>query len=162
MSRMWNGVLAACSLVAVLSWGAGELAAQQNPPSDPKAIVKDRQDTMKAQGKLLATVKNYTDGKVDQKAAEDALAHLMQLTRSLPGKFPPGTGMAEFPGVSGAKPAIWSDPAKFKDANKPALAQEQTLLDLVKAGDKAAVAAQVKTTVDKGCGACHGIYRQKL
>jgi cytochrome c556 len=158
MKRLLGSTIIAGALVVALGWGGGQVAAQQ----DPKAVIKDRQDTMKAQGKALATAKGFFEGRVDQATAEAAVTELIKTTSGIVDKFPPGTGMAEFPGVSGAKPAIWSEWEKFKETPKAAIAQEQKLLSLIKAGDKEAVGKQLAATWDDGCQVCHKPYREKL
>jgi cytochrome c556 len=157
MNRLLGGTMIAGALVVALGLAAGGVAAE-----DQKAIIKDRQDTMKAQGKALATAKGFSEGRVDQATAEAAISDLIKITSRLVDKFPPGTGMADFPGVSGAKPAIWSDWEKFKEAPKAAIAQEQKLLALIKAGDKQAGGLQSAATWDDGCQVCHKVYREKL
>ncbi|MDB5407326.1 MAG: cytochrome c [Rhodospirillales bacterium] len=158
MKRLLGSTIIAGALVAALGWGAANVAAEQ----DPKAVIKDRQDTMKAQGKALAAAKGFSEGRVDQATAEAAISDLIKTTSRIVDKFPPGTGMAEFPGVSGAKPAIWTEWDKFKAAPQAAVAQEQKLLALIKAGDKQAVGAQSAATWDDGCQVCHKPYREKL
>jgi cytochrome c556 len=157
MKRLLGSAIVAGALFAVLGVTAGGIAAE-----DPKTIIKDRQETMKAQGKALATAKAYSEGRVDQATAEAAINDLIKTTSGLIEKFPPGTGMKEFPGVSGAKPAIWTEWDKFKEAPKAAIAQEQKLLALIKAGDKQAVGPQSAATWDDGCQVCHKPYREKL
>jgi cytochrome c556 len=145
------------ALIATIAWGAAAVFAQ-----DKAAIVDDRQATMKSQGRALATAKGYSEGRVEQGEAIAAITELIKTTSSLVDKFPPGTGMAEFPGKSGAKPTIWTEWDKFKEAPKAAIAQEEKLLADIKAGDKAAVGKQAAATWDDGCQVCHRPYRQQL
>ncbi len=102
------------------------------------------------------------EGRVEQAEAIAAVTNLIKTTSALPDKFPPGTGMAEFPGKSGAKPAIWTEWDKFKDAPKAAVEQEEKLLAAIKAGDKEAVGKQAGATWEDGCQVCHRPYREKL
>ena len=105
------------ALIATVAWGAAAVFAQ-----DKTAIIDDRQATMKSQGRALAAAKGYSEGRVEQSEAIAAVTELIKTTSSLVDKFPPGTGMAEFPGKSGAKPTIWTEWDKFKEAPKAAIA----------------------------------------
>src|SRR5260370_3642527 len=155
-NRMRKAVAAAAVIVA-LAWGAAGVLAQ-----DKAAIIADRQETMKSQGRALAAAKGYSEGRVEQSEAIAEVTEFIKTTSSLVDKFPPGTGMAEFPGKSGAKPTIWTEWDKFKEAPKAAIAQEEKLLADIKAGDKAAVGKQAAATWDDGCQVCHRPYRQQL
>jgi cytochrome c556 len=149
--------IAAAAVIVVLACAAAGVLAQ-----DKAAIIADRQETMKSQGRALATAKGYSEGRVEQAEAIAAVTQLIKTTNSLVDKFPPGTGMAEFPGKSGAKPTIWTEWDKFKEAPKAAIAQEEKLLADIKAGDKAAVGKQAGATWDDGCQVCHRPYRERL
>ena len=157
MKRIIGGAVAISAIVVALGWGPAAVRAQ-----DKIAIIDDRQATMKGQGRALAAAKGYSEGRVEQAEAIAAVTNLIKTTSSLPEKFPPGTGMAEFPGKSGAKPAIWTEWDKFKDAPKAAVEQEEKLLAAIKAGDKEAVGKQAGATWEDGCQVCHRPYREKL
>jgi cytochrome c556 len=157
MKRIIASALAASALTVAIGWGTATVMAQ-----DKLGIIMDRRDTMKAQGKALETARFYAEGRASQTEAEAAVAKLIDTTKGLVEKFPPGTGMAEFPGKSGAKPAIWSEWDKFKAAPQASVTQEEKLLAFIKAGDKQGVSTQVKATWDDGCQVCHIPYREKL
>lgn len=157
MRNVMAGAVTLSALVAALGWGAAGVFAQ-----DKTAIIDDRQATMKSQGRALAAAKGYSEGRVEQAEAIAAVTELIKTTSSLIDKFPPGTGMAEFPGKSGAKPTIWTEWDKFKEAPKAAITQEEKLLADIKAGDKEAVGKQAGATWDDGCQVCHRPYRQPL
>jgi cytochrome c556 len=152
-----RNAIAAAAVIVALAWGVAGVLAQ-----DKAAIIADRQAAMKSQGRALATAKAYSEGRVEQGEAIAAVTELIKTTNSLVDKFPPGTGMAEFPGKSGAKPTIWTEWDKFKEAPKAAIAQEEKLLADIKTGDKAAVGKQAGATWDDGCQVCHKAYREKL
>jgi cytochrome c556 len=158
MKRLLGSTIIAGALVVALGWGAGNVSAQ----SDLEAAVKDRQATMKAQGAAVATIKKYIDGAVQQSDAVKAADDLVKIAATVPSKFPKGTATTDFPGKSGAKPAIWSEPDKFAAAAKNEQAEVAKLNAAVKSGDKAAVAAQFDATGKQGCGGCHTPYREKL
>src|SRR5471032_1391708 len=112
MKRIVGSVIVAGALVVALGWGATTVSAQ-----DKDAVVKDRQDTMKAQGAAMGTIKKYLDGEADQAAATKSAEDLVKTAQSLPGKFPKNTGNAEVP-ASYARPIIWTENDKFIAAQK--------------------------------------------
>jgi len=153
MSVKFGGAVAAAALV--VSLGAAGVYAQ-----DKAAIVKDRQETMKAQAAGLGEVKKYVEGNGDQKAAEAGVQKTLAALKSAPSKFQPGTSLEDMPNVSWAKPDIWKDQAKFEAAYKNAVAEVEKLDQAVKTGDKAKVQAQFADTGKNGCGGCHTPFRQ--
>ncbi|MBV9522248.1 MAG: cytochrome c, partial [Alphaproteobacteria bacterium] len=72
------------------------------------------------------------------------------------------TGMAEFPGKSGAKPAIWTDWDKFLAAQKTMVDEAQKLEAAVKSGDKQAIQDRWSSVSKNGCGGCHTTFRERL
>jgi cytochrome c556 len=149
------GTVAAALLVGAATMQAG--LAQ-----DKAALVTERQDTMKLQGKLLGTAAGFAQGKSDQAQAEAAVNQLIATTTNLLDKFPPGTSAADFPGKSGAKPEFWTEMDKVKGIVPGVIQQEQKLLAAIKSGDKEAVGKQANATWNDGCQTCHNPYRLKL
>jgi cytochrome c556 len=129
---------------------------------DTDAIVKDRQATMKQQGKAMGGVKAFLDGKSDQAVAQAAATTLTQTTQKIPDLFPPGTDKPSPDGDFAPKAAIWTDWDKFLGAQKAAAAKAEALLAAVKAGDKAAIQTAFADMGKNGCGACHTTFREKL
>ncbi len=138
--------------------GAGAMALAQ----DKDAILKDRQATMKQQGKDAGTVKGYLTGKADQTAAVAAATDLTKTTRKIPDLFPPGSGGPSPDGDFQPKPTVWTDWDKFLDAQKAAAAKADALLAAITAGDKAAIQTAFADLGKNGCGACHTTFREKL
>jgi len=138
--------------------GAGAMALAQ----DKDAILKDRQATMKQQGKDAGTVKAYLTGKADQTAAVAAATELTQTTKKIPDLFPPGSGAPSPDGDYQPKPTVWTDWDKFLDAQKAAAAKAEALLTAIKAGDKAAIQTAFADLGKNGCGNCHTTFREKL
>jgi cytochrome c556 len=157
MIRIVSMVMAASAAIVAIGWGVASVSAQ-----DKLAIVMDRRETMKAQGKALEAARFFAEGKATQAEAEAAVTKLIGTTGGLVEKFPPGTGMAEFPGKSGAKPGIWTEWDKFKAIPASVVSQEEKLLASIKSGDKDAVAKQAQATWNDGCQTCHIPYREKL
>jgi cytochrome c556 len=138
--------------------GAGAMALAQ----DKDAILKDRQATMKQQGKDAGTVKAYLTGKADQPAAVAAATDLTKTTKKIPDLFPPGSGGPSPDGDFQPKPTVWTDWGKFLDAQKAAAAKADALLAAITAGEKAAIQTAFADLGKNGCGACHTAFREKL
>jgi cytochrome c556 len=151
-----SGVLAAALGLAVAGAGGSVLA------QDKEAVLKDRQATMKEQGKDVGAVKAYLDGKEDLAQAKAAAADLTQTTKKIPDLFPPGTGGPNPTGDYVAKPVIWTDWNKFLDAQKTAAAKADALLVAVNGGDKTAIEAAFNDLGKNGCGGCHTTFREKI
>ena len=58
--------------------------------ADVEAVIKERQTTMKQQGKDMGAVKAFLDGKGDQTAALTAATNLTSTTHRFPICFRPG------------------------------------------------------------------------
>jgi cytochrome c556 len=148
--------IALCTAIIVTGLGSSVVRAQ-----DPAAAIDARQAVMKAQGKAMAAIKAFIDDKGDLTAAQAAGADLLVQIAKIPDIFPKGTGMAEFPGKSYVKPAVWTEWDKFLEIQKTALAKAQALSAALKGGDKAAITAAFGDLGKNGCGACHEPYREK-
>jgi len=144
--------------LAILVAGAGEMALAQ----DKETTLKNRQATMKEQGKDLGAVKAYLDGKGDLAQAKTGAANLTQTTKKIPELFPPGTGGPNPTGDYVAKPVIWTDWDKFLGAQKAAASKADALLVAVNGGDKTAIEAAFNDLGKNGCGACHTTFREKI
>jgi len=148
-------VLGAAAIV--LAGTAGFALAQ-----DKEAVLKERQATMKEQGKDVGAVKAYLDGKGDLAQAKTSADNLTQTTKKIPQLFPPGTGGPSPDGDYVAKPEIWTDWNKFLDAQKAAAAKADALFVAVNGGDKSAIEAAFNDLGKNGCGGCHTTFREKI
>jgi cytochrome c556 len=146
------------AVLAIVVVGASGSALAQ----DKESVLKDRQATMKEQGKNAGAVKAYLDGKGDLAQAKAAAADLTRTTKKIPELFPPGTGGPNPTGDYVAKPTIWTDWNKFLDAQKAAAAKADVLLVAVNSGDKTAIEAAYNDLGKNGCGACHTTFREKI
>jgi cytochrome c556 len=149
-------VLGAAAAIVVA--GAAGLAVAQ----DKETVLKEREATMKEQGKDIGAVKAYLDGKGDLAQAKTGAANLTQTTKKIPQLFPAGTGGPSPDGDYVAKPEIWTDWNKFLDAQKAAAAKADALLVAVNGGDKAAIEAAFNDLGKNGCGGCHTTFREKI
>jgi cytochrome c556 len=151
--RIRLGIIGAAFGIAIA--GIGASWAQ-----DANTTVTERQEHMKAQGKALAAIKAYIDGKGDLDAARKGGADLVTLTANIPVMFPQQTGMAEYPGKSYAKPDIWAQWDKFGQAAQTAHARVVALNAALLSGDKQAITAAFQAAGKEGCGGCHTPFRQ--
>jgi cytochrome c556 len=149
-------VLGAAAAIVVA--GAAGLAVAQ----DKETVLKEREATMKEQGKDIGAVKAYLDGKGDLAQAKTGAANLTQTTKKIPQLFPAGTDGPSPDGDYVAKPEIWTDWNKFLDAQKAAAAKADALLVAVNGGDKAAIEAAFNDLGKNGCGGCHTTFREKI
>ena len=143
---------------AIIVAGAAGFAVAQ----DKETVLKERQATMKEQGKDVGAVKAYLDGKGDLAQAKTGAANLTQTTKKIPQLFPAGTGGPSPDGDYVAKPEIWTDWNKFLDAQKTAAAKADALLVAVNGGDKGAIEAAFADLGKNGCGGCHTTFREKV
>lgn len=126
----------------------------------PEVLVKQRQAAMTLQGKYFGPMAGMAQGKVPYNADTVAFnsAMLDALSRM------PWDGFAESTKdvtvKTAALPAIWSEPAKFKEAQDSLQKQVQALVAVSKGGDEAAQKAAIGA-VGKACGACHQNFREK-
>ncbi|MGE0259282.1 MAG: cytochrome c [Alphaproteobacteria bacterium] len=147
-----------CALGAALSLfvvGAGAGWAQQPPP-----VVKQRQDVMKEQGRALAAIKAFLDGKGDQAAAQAGADDLLKTLPQIPDVFPQKTSSAEYPGQTRAKPDIWAEWDKFLAAQQNALSKARALDAAVKTGDKPQIQTAFADMGQNGCNGCHTPFRE--
>jgi cytochrome c556 len=144
--------------LAILMAGASGIAFAQ----DKETVLKNRQATMKEQGKDIGAVKAYLEGKGDLAQAKSGAANLTQTTKKIPELFPAGTGGPNPTGDYVAKPEIWTDWNKFLDAQKAAAGKADALLVAVNSGDKTAIETAFNDLGKNGCGACHTTFREKI
>jgi len=60
-----------------------------------------------------------------------------------------------------ALPAIWSEPAKFKEAQEKFQSAVGALVAATKTGNEASVKAAIAEVGKGGCANCHQNFRQK-
>jgi cytochrome c556 len=148
-------------LAAVVAAAVG-FTAVSGVAQDKEAQIKQRRDTMTQQGDDLKAIRAYAKDESDQATALAKIQDLLAIAPKIPDLFPAGTGMAEFPGKTGAKPDIWKEWDKFKAEVVVLQSEEQKLADAIKSGDKQKVLEQLASTGKNGCGACHTPYREKV
>ena len=127
------------------------------------AIVK-RRSAMRALSGNMKKIAGYLKANkgTPKDVAKSAMA-ISNIVKVVPGLFPGGTGMARYPGVTGAKPALFSDRDGLKKAamtTASAAANLAKVASAPNAGKKEIGMAM--GALGKSCGSCHKAYRQKL
>jgi len=145
MIRM-KTMLAALGLMAL----AGTAMAQGD-------VIAERRAGLKRMGAHTEAIKPVVDAKGDVKALEPRIDDMIAWFRTMPSRFPPGSGT----GDTKAQPAIWTDFAKFEEANTALLGQLAVLKAAAGAGDTAAFGAAYADTGPKFCGGCHRPFRAR-
>jgi len=142
----------------VLALGAG-YALTAFSQAKPEVLVKQRQSAMTLQLKYFLPLALMAQGKIpyDATVAARNAAYLEVLTKM------PWDGFAE--NTKGEKntralPAVYADPAKFKQAQDQLHTAVGALGAAAKGGNEAAVKAAVGD-VNKACGNCHDNFREK-
>jgi cytochrome c556 len=142
-----TGALVALSLPA---------AAQFAKPED---AVKYRQSSLFVMGQHFARVGAMANGRVpfDAKVAADN-AEIVAAMAKLPwAAFGPGTDKGA---PTKAKPEIWTEQAKFKDAGDKLMAESAKLAAAAKTGNLDSIKAAFGATAGT-CKACHDAYRSQ-
>lgn len=140
-----TGTLVALSLPA---------AAQFAKPED---AIKYRQSSLFVMGQHFARIGAMANGRVpfDAKVAADN-AEVVAAMAKLPwAGFGSGTDKGA---PTKAKPEIWTEQAKFKDAGDKAMAETAKLAAAAKAGNLDALKAAFGATAGT-CKACHDAFR---
>jgi cytochrome c556 len=149
-------------LGGVLALAIGLTAAAAAVADDPAATISQRRDLMKDQGKNAKAIYQFTQGQGSAADVAAAAQNIANDAGKIPSLFPKGTSLDDFPGKTGAKPAIWQDWDKFKADAANLQTEASKLAEVAKGGDAQAIAAQFDAMGKNGCGACHQNFRQKL
>lgn len=144
-------LLSAAALGLVISANA---AAQ----AKPEVMVKQRQAAMTLQGKYWGPLGAMAQGKAPYNAdlVRNNAAFLDMLAKMPWDGFAASTKDVK----SAALPAVFTDTAKFKEAQDRLQSEVSKLVAVSKSGDEAAVKAQLGA-VGKTCGGCHEKFREK-
>ena len=150
-----NKQFVTAGLALVLGAGYSFTAFAQ---AKPETLVKQRQAAMTLQGKYWGPLGGMASGKVPYDAAVVArnAAYLDVLSKLAWDGFNPNTKDVK----SAALPAVYTDTAKFKEAQDHFQSEVSKLVAVSKSGDEATVKAQLNA-VNKTCGGCHESFREK-
>jgi len=140
-----------------LAIGTG-LAVEAFAQAKPEVLVKQRQAAMTLQGKYFGPLAGMAQGKLPYDAKIVARnAEYLDVLSQLPWD---GFTAATSGEKSDALPAIYKEPAKFKEAQERLRGAVGKLVAASKAGNEAAAKAAIGE-VGKSCGGCHDNFREK-
>jgi len=124
----------------------------------PEILVKQRQAAMTLQGKYFGPLAGMAQGKVpyDANTVARNVGYLQALSHMPWDGFNPSTSGVK----SQALPAIYSDAAKFKEAQDRLTGAVDKLAAASKGGNEGAIKAAIGD-VGKSCGGCHESFREK-
>jgi cytochrome c556 len=151
--KQWSLGTAAVMIAASMALGA--------TAEDKAAVVKARQDFMKAQGADTKAINDYAKGMASKADAEKAIADLEARNSKILDQLVPGTSMADMPGVSYAKPAAFSDKDKLAAIVASLKTLEDKTAETIKTGTPEQVGAAAADIGRQGCVACHRDYRER-
>lgn len=129
------------------------------------AVITNRRGAMRAMSGNMKKIVGYLKkNEGSPKDVADAANKIASIAKSLPGRFPTGTGMAKYPGVTGAKPAIFQKKADFEKAAMRLASLAGGLAKAASAGGagKSQIGKAFGPVGKMGCGGCHKDYRAKL
>ena len=142
------------TLTALIAGLAGTAHAQFRTP---EAAIKYRQGVMTVQGRAFyGVIGGMANGRVafDSKVAAEN-AELVRMLSALPwSAFGPGTDKGA---PTDAKPAVWSEPAKFKELAERMQAEVAKLATAAKSGNQESLKAAYGPARD-ACKACHDAF----
>lgn len=144
---MKTRLLAVAALAVIVALPA---AAQFRRPDD---AIKYRQSVMFLMGNhVYARIGAMVNGRApyDAKAAAESAELVAELSRLPWSAFLPGTDK----GNTDAKPAVWTEQAKFKDLSDKMQVEVGKLATVAKTGDLDALRAAYRATTNS-CKACH-------
>ena len=143
-----------CCLAAIAAGVAGTASAQFRTP---ESAIKYRQSVMTVQGRAFyGSIGGMVNGRApfDAKVAAES-AELVRMTAQLPWTaFGPGTDKGA---PTDAKPAIWSEPAKFKELADKMQLEVAKLAAAAKTGSLDNLKAAYGPARD-ACKACHDAF----
>jgi len=146
-----------CIALAALACGIASTALAQQ--RRPEAVIKERQSLMSMQNWALRDLSMMVKGQrpYDQALAARSAALLEVTNKMILEAFPLGT---ESGGETRARPEIWTDTEKFKQALARLQAETPKLTEAAQAGTLDALRGAF-SGVAKGCDGCHESFRAK-
>lgn len=122
----------------------------------PEDAIKYRQSVMYVMGThVYGRIGAMVNGRMpfDAKVAADSADLAVSLSRLPWVAFGPGTDL----GKTEAKPAVWNEPAKFKDLGEKMQAEVLKLQAAARTGDPEAIKTAYRATTS-ACKACHDAF----
>ena len=148
--------LASLAAAAVLIALSAPASAQFAKPED---AIHYRQGALTVMGAHFGRLGEMVKGKVpfDAKAAQDNAAIVAEMAKLPWAAFGPGTNKG---GNTKAKPAIWTEQAKFKEGSDKLIVDTEKLAAASKTGNLDALKTAFLSTADT-CKSCHDSFRNK-
>ena len=146
--------LIAAALGTATMLASGTALAQ----AKPETLVKQRQAAMVLIGKYWGPMGGMAQGKVPFNA--DTVKRNTGYLQALSAMPWDGFNASTKDVKTRALPAVFSDAAKFKEAQDRFTGEVSKLATTVAGGDEAAIKSQL-ATVGKTCGGCHESFREK-
>lgn len=146
--------LIAAALGTATMLASGTALAQ----AKPETLVKQRQAAMVLIGKYWGPMGGMAQGKVPFNA--DVVKRNTGYLQALSTMPWDGFNASTKDVKTRALPAVFSDAAKFKEAQDRFTGEVSKLATTVAGGDEAAIKSQL-ATVGKTCGGCHESFREK-
>jgi cytochrome c556 len=167
---LYQGFLAACLLGA--AFGAAAVRAQPQaapagpvevgppPPvlADPEQAIVERQQAMKADGKIFKAMKAALAAGEDMRPFTQDAQWFVAWGKEMPAFFPPGS---EHGHKTKAKPDIWTDKPGFDRFAQDMVAASERLVQAASTGNGAAFADDFHA-LGRACGGCHKRYAYPL
>lgn len=164
MKKIVTLAISAAAVGAVLIMAPLTMAA----PRSAEDYARMRQGVMKefaAHGKAIAAFLKGSKNAKKAKAlgtagdVEFRAMGIAAMADKLPSLFAQKTSLADIPGKTRAKPAIWSDWNKFYAATRRLKSKALELEAAAATGDKAKIDAARKALGKEACAACHKVFR---
>jgi cytochrome c556 len=145
-------------VLAAIGLAIGVTHAAAQAQVKPETLVKQRQAVMTLHGKYLGPLARMAQGRLpyDANIAARNAAFLETLSKMPWDAFEPSTKNVK----SNALPEVFSEPAKFREAQERYQTEVSKLVAVAKGGDEAAVKAQIGAVV-KACNACHDNFQKQ-
>lgn len=148
------------SISLLIAIGAIAIAGQAVAADTPENLVKYRQAVMKAIGGHTGSIAAVVKGEVAFGSHVAAHARgIKDMSLLVDDIFPPNSTYDDYDKTA-ALPAIWKEPAKFKQAVDNFKAAAAKLAQVAESGDQGAIAAGFGE-LGKSCGGCHKPFRHK-
>ena len=144
-----------CALVALATIVAAPVAPT------PEAAIATRITGLREIGAAFKAVKDgIATPETQTTLIQQAARKIGNGAGQMPGWFPAGSGIA-LGRITHAKAEIRAQPEKFAAASEAFVAEAARFQTIAKAGDAAAIRAEVPK-LNATCGGCHDTFREKV
>ena len=145
--------------VISLMYVAGAAGAQVETSPSAAELVAARQAAFAMSAAAFGSVRTGLDSGNPAQGLTFTAGGLNRWATALPTLFPAGTGSDSLPGVTKARPEIWTNRADF-EAKAAAYAAATADLQAKTIANDTPGALEAWTAVRGTCGSCHDAYRE--